>query len=401
MIKRYKTLFGVVIIFISFSSFSSFSLLGDKKNTQPQSESEKEYRYLSLFSEVVTLVKTRYVEAVNTKDKFPGAFSAMLCSLDPYSSYLDAEKTEIYRSFQKGQFYGCGIYGAKYGNYFYITDVAAGSSAEKEGLKNGDIIKAVNGKSIYAHSFWEMYLSLLSTKPQNIEAVLLKTKERDAKKITLQMELIEPRTTIKTLQKNILLVKLSRFDSAAALLLKDRLTTQNKPLKLIIDLRRYTGGEFESFKKIINLFFKGPILLTLKLKDKEEDFLLGSREALEYKAVVIINRSTRMYGELLAALFKQAGAVAQRPTSLVGTSTQGFISKLKAIHLEDGSSILLTEGLFLLNGKSTASKGVVPDIVIKGKASGEIIEKSISILNSRTPSRSVVKKNDKKKTKIQ
>jgi carboxyl-terminal processing protease len=393
MSKLNKTLFGVVILVVFFF------LLGGKKIFKSQSETEKEYQYLSLFSEVVTKVKTKYVEAIDTKDKFPGAFSAMLSSLDPFSSYLDAEKTEIYRSYQQGQFYGCGIYGAKRMNYFYITNVNTGSSAEKAGLKVGDIIKTVNGKSIYAHSFWEMYLSLLSTKPQNLEVILLQTKERDTKKINLQTELIIPRTIIKPIQKNVLLVKLSRFDAAAALLLKDRLITHHKPLKLIIDLRRYTGGDFESFKKIINLFFKGTILLTLKLKDKEEDFLLGSKDALEYQAVVIINRSTRMYGELLAALFRQAGAVAQRPASLVGTSTQGFISKLKAIQLEDGSSILLTEGLFLLNGKPTASKGVKPDIIIKDKASREIIKKSISILNSRMPSHSIIEKNEKKKTK--
>ncbi len=395
MSKLNRTFFGVVIIFIFFL------LLGGKRIFKPHSEIEKEYRYLSLFSEVVSLVKTSYVEAVDTQDKFPGAFSAMLSSLDPFSSYLDAEKTETFRSYQRGKFYGCGIFGAKRMNYFYITDVAAGSSAEKAGLKVGDIIKAINGKSIYSQTFWEMYLALLSSKPQNVEVVLLKTKERDAKKINMTTELIEPRTTVKPIQKNILLVKLTRFDPAAALLLKNRLTTHHKPLKLIIDLRKYSGGDFESFKKIINLFLNGPILLTLKLKDKEEDFLLGSKDALDYKAVVIINKSTRMYGELLASLFRQSGAVAQRSASLVGTSTLGFVSKLKPIHLEDGSSILLTEGLFLLNGTPTALKGVEPDILIKDEVSGEIIKKSISILNDTTigESGSIIKKNDKKKTK--
>ena len=397
MSKLNRTFFGVVIIFIIFL------LLGGKRIFNPHSEIEKEYRYLTLFSEVVSLVKTSYVEAVDTQEKFPGAFSAMLGSLDPFSSYLDAEKTETYHSYQQGEFYGCGIYGAKRMNYFYITDVDAGSSAEKAGLKVGDIIKAVNGKSIYSQSFWEMYLALLSSKPRNIEVGLLKTKNRDAKKINLPMEVIKPRTIVKPLQKNILLVKLPRFDTAAALLLKNRLTTRYKPLKLIIDLRKYSGGDFESFKKIINLFFKGPVLLTLKLKDKEEDFLLGSKEALDYKAVVIINKSTRMYGELLASLFRQSGAVAQRPASLVGTSTQGFISKLKTIPLEDGSSILLTEGLFWLNGSPTASKGVEPDILIKDKVSGDIIKKSIPILKTKVKgsSSSIIKKNDRKKTKTQ
>jgi len=397
MSKLNRTFFGFVIIFILFL------LLGGKRIFKPHSEIEKEYRYLSLFSEVVSLVKTSYVEAVDTQEKFPGAFSAMLSSLDPFSSYLDAEKTKTYRSYQKGEFYSCGIYGAKRMNYFYITDVDAGSSAEKAGLKAGDIIKAINGKGIYSKTFWEMYLALLSSKTQNIAVVLLKTKERDAKKINMPTELIEPRTIVKPIQNNILLVKLPRFDPAAVLLLKNRLTIHHKPLKLIIDLRKYNGGDFESFKKIVNLFLKGPILLTLKLKDKEEDFLLGSKEALNYKAVVIINQSTRMYGELLASLFRESGAVAQRSASLVGTSTQGFISKLKTIHLEDGSSILLTEGLFFLNGTPTASKGVKPDILIKDEVSGEIIKKSISILNSTVTGASspIIKKNDKKKTKTQ
>jgi len=107
MSKLNRTFFGVVIIFIIFL------LLGGKRIFNPHSEIEKEYRYLTLFSEVVSLVKTSYVEAVDTQEKFPGAFSAMLGSLDPFSSYLDAEKTETYHSYQQGEFYGCGIYGAK------------------------------------------------------------------------------------------------------------------------------------------------------------------------------------------------------------------------------------------------------------------------------------------------
>ena len=67
-------------------------------------------------------------------------------------------------------------------NYFYITDIAAGSFAEKAGLKAGDIIKAINGKSIYSQTFWEMYLALLSSNSKNISVVLLKTKNGDKKK---------------------------------------------------------------------------------------------------------------------------------------------------------------------------------------------------------------------------
>lgn len=381
-----------------------FSLLPGQKKSQSHPETEKEYQYLSLFSEVISLVKTNYVEDVNPPEKFPGAFSAMLSSLDPFSAYLDAAKTETYRSYLKGQFHCSGIFGARVRNYFYVTDILPDSPAEKAGVKIGDVIKAVNGESFYSRSFWEMYLALLSSKPRDLQVVLFKKKKRDTKKISFRTELLEPCTAVKPLQKDMLLVKLTRIDAAAAALLKEELAAshKNNPLKLIIDLRTYCGGDFESFTKITNLFFKDTLLLSLKYKNREEDFLLGSKDALEYKAVVIINRSTRMYGELLAAMFKNSGPPSNRPAALVGTSTQGFISRLRPIPLKDGSSILLTEGLFLLNDKPTTS-GVDPDIVVKDKESAKILDKCISILNPDLagPGSSMREKseNDKKKRK--
>jgi carboxyl-terminal processing protease len=390
--KKYKRpLIGVFVIFVFFF------LWGGRKIFLPHKELKKEYQYIKLFSEVVFLVKNNYVEAVNAVDKFPGAFSGMLSALDPFSAYLDPQKTEIYQSLQAGKYYGSGINGAKRMGYFYISDVEPGSPADEAGLKPGDMIKAVNGESIYSHAFWEMRLSLLSTEPRDITVTLLKTRTRDAGSVKFRTKPTALRTTVETVEKNILLVKLTRFDPPAAALLKKHLKAGKKPLKLIIDLRKYAGGDFDSFKKIVPLFFKKPLLLTLKLKDKDEDFLLGSETLPQYKAAVIINRSTQMYGELLAAFFKQSGAPSQRPVTLVGTRTQGFISKLRSIPMEDGSSILVTEGLFHLGGNPTASKPTGPDIVVKDKESGEIIKKCISILNSPVHGNSFVEKNGKKK----
>lgn len=397
-------LFFVLVIFYMF-----FFLEDGTKTFAQHSETEKEYKYFSLFSEVVSLVKNNYVEAVDASSKFPGAFSAMLSSLDPYSAYLDASKTETYRDYEKGTACGCGIYGAKVFNYFHITDVTPGSPAEKAGIKPDDTIKAANGESFYASSFWEMYLALMTAEPRTIEVVLFESNRRDTKKIELDTRADESRTTIKPFQKqkDILLVNLTRFDTAAADLLNNRLTHYRnmrgeKPLKLIIDLRKYSGGDFNAFRDIVNLFFKKPILLTLKLKDREEDFLLGAEDTFPYKAAVILNRSTRMYAELLAALFRNSGAPGQRPASLVGTKTQGFVAKLKQIQMEDGSSILLTEGFFLLDGKPTASDGVNPDILIKDDEAGKIMDECISLLTSKTETPEIeIGKNDKKKTKTQ
>jgi len=414
MIKTNRILFLVGVLLFAF-----FLLLADRIIFQSHPEVEKEYRYLALFSEVVSQVKTNYVEDVDPAEKFPGAFSAMLNSLDHFSAYLDPAKTQTYGAYQSGRFYGCGIYGAKVLNYFFITDVTPDSPAHRAGLKHGDMIKAVNGVSLYSRSYWEMVLSLLSTGPQNIQLTLFKKDSRDTQKFQLQTRLIELRTIVTPMPKDILLVKLPRFDAGAAALLKEQLAAysgapnrKNNPLKLIIDLRTYRGGDLESFKQIANLFFKDKIALTLKLKDKVKDIFPETKEknVPGYTAVVIINRSTRVYGELLAAILKNPGTrnknkngngtAPRHPVTLVGTTTQGFISELKSIPLQDGSSILLTEGLFLLNGKSTASRGIEPDIEIKDKDSGQIMDTCISILTAgAVPGGPTTEKHDNGKEK--
>lgn len=392
--------------------FVVFFLLGGKKIFQPQQEFKKEYQYLSLFSEVVTLVKTNYVEAIKARTKFPGAYSAMLGSLDPFSAYLDASKTANYKAYRDGRFFGCGIYGAKRMGYFYITDIIPGSPADNAGLKPGDTIKTVNGESFYSHSFWEMYMSLVADTPRTIVVGLLKTRKREAKKISLTMAAETSRTTMKRIKGNIRLIRLTRVDPAAAQLLKKELTAlreRGKPFKLIIDLRRYTGGDFESFKTITNLLraapsaAKGtapPTKLILKFKEKSEEFVPAPMNDPDYQAVVIINRSTRMYGELLAKLFKHMEDPAKPFVTLIGTSTQGFISKLKSIPLEDGSSILLTEGLFLLDGKAVELKSTGPDVIVNEEDSGSLMKRSITLLTSPPAGKPTIEKNGKEKAKI-
>lgn len=369
------TFFFVVVLVIFF-------VFVGKKIFQPLPEAKKEYDYLSLISEVISLVQTDYVEEIQPEEKFPGAFSRMLGALDQCSAYLDAKKTKIYQLYQQGRTYSCGIYGAKCSNYFYISDIVSGSPAETHGLKAGDTIKAINGESIFEQSFWETYLSLMTDKPETIEVVLLQNEESSSKpsKIKLETTTIDTSLKINEIKDSIYLVEIPRFDAQNTTYLKQKLENElslHKPLNLVIDLRKYSGGNLDSFIELTKLFFPQPIPITLKSKHSQKKLLLGSTQAITYHAVVIINKSTRMYGELLAALFKEHG---KKNITLIGTKTRGLISKIKHFPLHDRSSILLTEGIFLLNGKNPANTGVTPDVKVKEKDPAKIIDCAVALL---------------------
>ena len=373
-INKIVLLIAVLLVF--------FFILGGTRLFQPLPETKKEYDYLALMSEVIALVKMEYVEEVRPEEKFPGAYSGMLSSLDKFSAYLDTPRTTMYSLYRQGTFCGSGIYGEKRYNYFYITDIEPGSSAATQGLKPGDAIKTINGENIFGKSFWEMYLALLTEKPGTIDITLLRD-GGDAgipTPIKLDTVPVESAFALKPMGENFYLLTLPRLDAPNAALLAQHLqkaAAASPGMDLIIDLRQYRGGDLESFLQITKMFFSTSVPLTLKTKTEEKTLPVGSPEAVNYRAVVIIDASTRMYGELLALLFKENG---KKNVTLMGANTRGYVAEIKQFLLQDGSSILLTEGFFFLEGKNLAEKGLIPDIKIKRKDFANIINLAADIL---------------------
>jgi C-terminal processing protease CtpA/Prc len=331
-----------------------FFQLAGTKNDRHNKVQQEDYKYLSLFSEVSAYIKTGYVEEIDPAEKFPGAYTAMMRALDRCSAYLDEEQSLMYKLYKSGTAYSAGIFGQRIMNYFYISDVVKDSPAAEAGLARGDVIKAVNGKSLFALSYWEMYLALLSKAPETKELIVFKENSDKPEKISLETGKPKTGLNAKPLDSGALYIQLPSIDGPSVSFLKRSLA--NGPSRLIIDLRRYSGGDFKSFLSACRLLFgtgaKGT--LTLKAKEKQEEVVFASSKERSYKVAAIIGSSTIMYNELLAGLLKENGA------QLVGNPTPGMAARQKEISLDDGSSLLITDAQFFLNGKNICDTGVLP-----------------------------------------
>ena len=334
-----------IVLFFQFAS---------TRNDRQHKDQQQDYRYLSLFSEVSAYIKTGYVEEIDPAEKFPGAFTAMMRALDRCSAYLDEEQSLMYKLYRSGTAYSAGIFGQRVMNYFYVSDVVAGSPADEAGLTRGDVIKAVNGKTLFAQSYWEMYLSLLSREPEKKELIIFKENSDKPEKISLQTSKPKIGLAAKKLDSGALYIKLPALDGPSAGFLRRSLASH--PKRLIIDLRRYSGGDFDSFLDVCRMLMGPGAKGTLEIKTKEtkETVNVASPDERPYKIAAIIGASTIMYNELLAALLKENGA------HLVGNPTPGMATRQKEISLDDGSSLLITDAQFFLNGKNICDTGVLP-----------------------------------------
>src|SRR5580693_8240957 len=103
------------------------------------------YKHLSVYSEVLSRIKSEYVEEPDMSSVTLGAMNGMLESIDPYASYLNAAQYKEYlKNFDsyKGDL---GMVLAKKYGYITVVSVVPGSPAAKAGLTTGDMLESIKG----------------------------------------------------------------------------------------------------------------------------------------------------------------------------------------------------------------------------------------------------------------
>src|SRR5207244_10825757 len=106
------------------------------------SSSDGSYRQLQVYSEVLSRVRTEYVEEPNIPKVTDGALHGLLESLDSNSSYLSPAEYKEYKSHRteaKGEI-GAAI--SKRFGYAAVVSVIPGGPGDKAGLQASDIIEA-------------------------------------------------------------------------------------------------------------------------------------------------------------------------------------------------------------------------------------------------------------------
>jgi carboxyl-terminal processing protease len=100
------------------------------------------------FTSVLSIVQQNYAIPVNTdRALYEGAIPAMLRSLDPHSTFFDPRQFALIREGQRGKYYGVGMVIGVRENHTVVLAPMVGAPAAKAGIRPGDAINTVDGKS--------------------------------------------------------------------------------------------------------------------------------------------------------------------------------------------------------------------------------------------------------------
>lgn len=303
-----------------------------------------------LFGEVRTYIalrrgiKSEYIGTYDEKDVSEAALKAAVTALeDQWSYYLTPEEFENYIHSSNNQYTGLGISvikDEKTGG-MRVTNVYAGSPAEKSGIVIGDIIKAIDGTDITQMALSEA-VALIDR--QLGQTVMLKIQGangtlRDA---SVEYALIETHPVrYELLDGAIGYIQIRNFERGAG---SEFITAADDLLErgaqsFIFDVRNNGGGKVSELRLILDYLLPACDIFVSVDKNGREEVLVSDQDNVKLPSVTLVNGFSFSAAEYFAACLSEydyAVAVGQRTTGKNRSQITLPLPNGGALHISSG-----------------------------------------------------------------
>jgi carboxyl-terminal processing protease len=322
------------------------------------------YKHLAVYSEVLSRIKSEYVEEPDMSSVTLGAMNGLLEAIDPYASYLNAEQYKEYLKNFDTYRGDLGMVLAKKFGYITVVSVVPGSPAAKAGLTTGDMLESVKGIATRDMPLAYANLLLRGQPGTTVDLSVLRRKPEPQKLTMTRAVITAPEVESKMLPDGIGYIKIPAMGRGRVKEVATAVADLQKQgaKKLLLDLRYSASGEPEDGIELANLFLdKGLITYSQGQKSPRKNFEADpKKDVTALPLVVLTNRGTAAAAELAAAALQ-----GDKRASLVGERTYGDASVLHAITMDDGSAIILSVAKYYSpDGKSIQDNGVTPEDLV-------------------------------------
>lgn len=363
--KKLKSMSNKIKAVLLVSSLAIVMFMALGLNGVHASSTDGSYRQLEVFSEVLSRVRSEYVEEPDIPKVTDGALHGLLESLDADSSYLTPAQYSEYKQHKTSAKADIGAAVSKRFGYAAVISVIPGGPAEKAGIQGSDIIEAIEGKTTRDMSLAEIH-NLLSGQPgSNVTVSVVRARRAEPQKFTITRDNVAiPSVSEKIMDEGIGYIKVDALTAGKAQEVALRIKTLQKEgaKKLILDLRNDAQGEESEGVATANLFLNhGTITYLQGQKYPREAFNADPQKHLtSLPLVVLVNRGTAGPAEVIAAAILENAR-----GDVVGDKTFGEGSIQKVMEIPDGSALILSVAKYYSpSGKALQDSAVTPNILV-------------------------------------
>lgn len=307
-----------------------------------------------------------YEDDIDKEDLIDGIYSGYAGALgDPYTEYYDEEETEALYESTSGEFSGIGATMSQSldSGEITISNVYEDSPADKAGMKSGDIIYKVDGRSVSGQDL-ETVVSWIKGE-RGTDVVIHVLRNGEELELTATRDIIEVQTVSHEMKDGqIGYILISEFDSVtydqfvAAL---DDLESQGMQ-GLVIDLRGNPGGNLTTVTDMLKLLLpEGTIVSTKDKYGNTEEITCDGKHEFTKPLAVLVNQYSASAAEIFSGAIQDYGT-----GTIVGMTTYGKGVVQQLMDLGDGTCLKVTIAEYYTpSGRSINGTGVTPDVEVE------------------------------------
>jgi carboxyl-terminal processing protease len=343
-------------------------LIGLPQFSPAQENPSDTYRQLKLFSEVFERVRADYVEEVSDQQLIEYAIQGMLSTLDPHSSYLNADSFGDMRVQTKGEFGGLGIEVTMENGFVKVVSPIDDTPAYRAGVKPGDFITHIDGEAILGLSLNEAVDKMRGPVGTDL-TVTIRRGDEDAFDVTITRDVIKIQSVRNRVEDNVGYIRITTFNQQTMPGLQQAIQEIKEEVGselrgYVVDLRNNPGGLLDQAVEVSDAFVEqGEIVSTRgRAADDAQRFNATPGDlAGGLPVVVLINGGSASASEIVAGALQD-----HRRAIVMGTKSFGKGSVQTIIPLGlSGAMRLTTARYFTPSGRSIQALGIDPDIVVE------------------------------------
>lgn len=331
---------------------------------------------ISKFIEQYDNIINNYYQDIDKDKLIDSAIKGMIEGLeDPYATYFDEAEAKNFNIRLNGEFEGIGVEVLKLENgNIIVVNTFEGAPADNAGIKIGDEIYSLNGKSVAEISTAEFSNIVMSNKDNTI---LVKRNDEELTFKLSKGNVVIKSATSQMLTDKIGYIKIDLFALNTFGQVRDCLKQlkENGMESLVLDLRDNSGGHLSSAADILSLFLSNKrVMYQTKDNGKIEKFYSEGSEDFKGKIVILVNSNSASASEVVTASLQE-----NLEATVLGKTTFGKGTAQRLITLSSGEQYKFTVKEWLTaSGKTINGIGIKPDVEEENE--NIYIDKAIELL---------------------
>ena len=312
--------------------------------------------------------KTSYVEEVDDKKLIESAINGMLVSLDPHSSYLDAQSYKYMNEQTKGKFGGLGIEVTMENGVVKIVSPIDDTPAAKAGLKPGDYITNIDGEQVIGMSLNDAVDKMRGKVGSKVKLTIRRVGEKPFE-VTLKREEVKIQSVKNDIKSgDVAYIRITSFSGDTDKMVEKAIKQAKKELKgnikgVVLDVRNNPGGLLDQAVNISDLFLDKGEIVSTRSRNEEDTVRYTAKEGDitdGLPIVVMINDGSASASEILAGALQD-----HKRAIILGEKSFGKGSVQTVVPLgKYGAMRLTTARYYTPSGRSIQATGIIPDVEV-------------------------------------